>query len=424
MRNRREEVIAGHRLEPESLSMGYGYRPEWSEGSIKSPIFQTSTFVFQTAEEGKHFFEIATGQVEAKEGERPGMIYSRLNNPDLEILEDRLCLWEDAEMGLVFASGMAAIATTLLTYVRPGDILLHSEPLYGGTTHLVNETLPEFGIISVPFRAGMSREEVESKIAEHEPHGRLAMILIETPANPTLDLIDIRMCAEIAESRRTDERNPLLVVDNTFLGPLWQHPLQHGADMVIYSATKYIGGHSDLVAGAVIGSEADIKPIAATRTYMGTMADAWTGWLLMRSLETLHMRMTRQGDTAAKVARFLEEHPKVRSLRYLDLLDASDPQYDIYRRQCLSPGAMISFEVGGGEPAAFRFLNALKLVKLAVSLGGTESLAEHPASMTHSGVPADEKVRTGVTAGLVRLSIGVEHPDDLIADLGQALGAV
>ncbi len=424
MRKRTEEVIAGHRLEPESLSMGYGYKPEWSEGSIKSPIFQTSTFVFRTAEEGKHFFEIATGQVEAEEGESTGMIYSRLNNPDLEILEDRLCLWEDAEMGLVFASGMAAIATTLLTYLRPGDILLHSEPLYGGTTHLVNETLPEFGIISVPFRAGMGRAEVDERIARHEPDGRLAMILIETPANPTLDLIDIRMCSEIAESRRTDQHRPLLAVDNTFLGPLWQHPLQHGADLVLYSATKYIGGHSDLVAGAVIGSAAHIKPIAATRTYMGTMADAWTGWLLMRSLETLHMRMTRQGDTAAKVARFLAEHPKVRDLRHLDLLEPSDPQYDVYRRQCLGPGAMISFEVDGGEAAAFRFLNALQLVKLAVSLGGTESLAEHPASMTHSGVPADEKERTGVTAGLVRLSIGVEHPDDLVADLSNALAAV
>lgn len=424
MRKRTEEIIAGHRLEPESLSMGYGYRPEWSEGSIKSPIFQTSTFVFRTAEEGKHFFDIATGQVEAAEGETPGMIYSRLNNPDLEILEDRLCLWEDAEMGLVFASGMAAIATTLLTYLRPGDILLHSEPLYGGTTHLVNETLPEFGIISVPFRAGMTRAEIEENIARHEPAGRLAMILIETPANPTLDLIDIRMCADIAASRRTRDNNPLLAVDNTFLGPLWQHPLQHGADLVVYSATKYIGGHSDLVAGAVIGSEAIVRPIAATRTYMGTMADAWTGWLLMRSLETLHMRMTRQGETAAKVARFLGEHPKVSALRHLDLLEASNPQYDIYRRQCLGPGAMISFEVDGGEPAAFRFLNALRLVKLAVSLGGTESLAEHPASMTHSGVPVEEKKRTGVTAGLVRLSIGVEHPDDLIADLSQALEAV
>lgn len=424
MRKRREETIAGHHLAPESLSMSYGYRPEWSEGSIKSPIFQTSTFVFRTAEEGKRFFALATGQAEPEEGESVGMIYSRLNNPDLEVLEDRLCLWEDAEMGLVFASGMAAIASTLLTYLRPGDVLLHSEPLYGGTSHLVNETLPEFGIVSVPFSARMDRKEVERRLVERAPGGRLGLVLIETPANPTNDLIDIRMCAEIAAAHATDEHRPVFAVDNTFLGPLWQHPLQHGADLVIYSATKYIGGHSDLIAGAVIGSEANVRPIAATRTYLGTIADPWTGWLLMRSLETLHMRMTRQAETAGKVARFLAEHPRVENIRYLDLLEVGDPQYELYRRQCRGPGAMISFELNGGEAGAYRFLNGLKLVKLAVSLGGTESLAEHPATMTHAAVPAEEKLRTGVTAGLVRLSVGVEAPDDLIADLTQALEGI
>lgn len=424
MRNRRAEVIAGHHLEPESLSMGYGYRPEWSEGSLKSPIFQTSTFVFQTAEEGKRFFQLACGLVEPDEGESPGMIYSRLNNPDLEILEDRLCLWEDAEMGLVFASGMAAIATTLLTYLRPGDVLAHSQPLYGGTDHLVNETLPELGVISVPFSAQMSRTDIEHALDEAAPNGRLRMILIETPANPTNDLIDIRMCSDIARSRSTEERPALLAVDNTFLGPLWQHPLRHGADIVLYSATKYLGGHSDLIAGAAVGSADHLRPIAATRTYLGTMADPWTGWLLMRSLETLHMRMTRQTETAGKVARFLAEHPKVSNVRYLDLLDDADPQYDLYRRQCLGPGAMISFDFDEGEGAAFRFLNSLTLVKLAVSLGSTESLAEHPSSMTHAGVPAEEKLRYGIGEGLVRLSVGVEHPDDLIADLRQALDSV
>ncbi len=424
MRNRRAEVIAGHHLEPESLSMGYGYRPEWSEGSIKSPIFQTSTFVFETAEDGKRFFEIACGLAEPEEGESPGMIYSRLNNPDLEILEDRLCLWEDAEMGLVFASGMAAIATTLLTYLRPGDVLLHSEPLYGGTDHLVNQTLPEFGVISVPFSAGMNRNDVEAALDLAAPGAHLRMILIETPANPTNDLIDIRMCADIADARSAAGDRPLVAVDNTFLGPLWQHPLRHGADIVLYSATKYLGGHSDLIAGAAVGAACHLRPVGVTRTHLGTMADPWTGWLLMRSLETLQMRMTRQTETAGKVARFLAEHPKVARVRYLDLLDDADPQYELYRRQCLGPGAMISFDFDEGEPAAFRFLNALKLVKLAVSLGSTESLAEHPASMTHAGVPAEEKLRYGVGDGLVRLSVGVEHPDDLMADLRQALEAV
>ncbi len=423
MRNRRAEVIAGHQLQPASLSMGYGYRPELSEGALKSPIFQTSTFAFTSAAAGKRYFQIATGQVEPDDGEQPGLIYSRLNNPDLEILEDRLCLWEDAEMGLAFASGMAAIATTLLTYLRPGDVLLHSEPLYGGTTHLVNDMLPELGVVSVPFDAGSTRADIEAKLKKAGPD-RLRLILIETPANPTNDLIDIRMCADIAAAHGDLEVRPLLAVDNTFLGPLWQHPLRHGADLVLYSATKYLGGHSDLIAGAVIGSADHLRPIAATRTYLGTMADPWTGWLLMRSLETLHLRMTRQTETAGKVARFLVEHPNVSTVRYLDLLDPDDPQTEVYRRQCLGPGAMISFEVDGGEEGAFRFLDALRLVKLAVSLGSTESLAEHPASMTHCAVPAEEKARTGVTDGLVRLSVGVEHPDDLIADLSQALNAI
>jgi methionine-gamma-lyase len=424
MRNRRDEVIAGHRLEPESLTMGYGYRPEWSEGAIKSPIFQTSTFVFRTAEEGKRYFEIATGACEPTEGEECGLIYSRLNNPDLEILEDRLCLWEDAEMGVSFSSGMAAIATTMFTFLRPGDALLHSQPLYGGTDHLVNVTLPEWGVTPVPFDASMDRAEVERRLEELAPGRRLGMVFIETPANPTNDLIDIAMGAAVAAAHADDRHRPKVAVDNTFLGPIWQHPLRHGADIVVYSATKYLGGHSDLIAGAAVGSAEAMRAVCATRTHLGTMPAPSTGWLLMRSLETLQLRMHRQTESAGKIARFLTEHPKVERVRYLDLLEAGDPQYELYRRQCLGPGGMVSFEVEGGEGGAFRFLNALRLVKLAVSLGSTESLAEHPATMTHAGVDPDEKRRTGVTDALVRLSVGVEHPDDLIADLTQAFEAV
>jgi methionine-gamma-lyase len=270
----------------------------------------------------------------------------------------------------------------------------------------------------------MDRTEIEALLAERAPGRRLGMIVIETPANPTNDLFDIGAAASLAADRATPEHRPLVAVDNTFLGPLWQHPLRLGADLVMYSATKYLGGHSDLIAGAVIGSAAVLRPIAATRTYLGTMADPWTGWLLMRSLETLQLRMTRQAETAGKVARFLVEHPKVSKVSYLDLLEPGDPQYDLYRRQCLGPGAMMSFEVAGGEEGAFRFLDGLRLVKLAVSLGSTESLAEHPATMTHAGCDPEERERTGVTAGLVRLSVGVEHPDDLIADLAQALDRV
>ena len=417
-----DDSISEKHLHPESLMMGYGYKPEWSEGALKSPIFQTSTFVFETAEEGKAFFEVATGQRPSRPGEKTGLIYSRLNNPDLEIVEDRLTLWDGAESATVFGSGMAAIATTLLAYLRPGDVLLHSCPLYGGTDHLVNDILAEFGIKSVGFLAGHSREDITTSLLN--TNGPLKMILIENPANPTNALIDIEMCAEIAQTASTEEDPVPLVVDNTFLGPIFQRPLDHGADLVIYSATKYLGGHSDLIAGACLGSERLIAPIRAMRTYLGTHVGPWTGWLLMRSLETLQLRMMRQAENAVRVADFLAGHRKVSRIHYLGFIRPDDPQHDIFKRQCLGPGAMISFDVEGGEPGAFRFLNALKLIHLAVSLGSTESLAEHPGTMTHSGLSDASKRSYGITDGLVRVSVGVENPDDLILDIRQALDSV
>ncbi len=409
-------------MHPETLMMGYGYDPALSEGAIKPPIFQSSTFVFQRAEDGKAFFEVAYGLREPRPGEKTGLIYSRLNNPDLEILEDRLALWDGAEKCAVFESGMAAITTTLLEFLSPGDVLLHSEPIYGGTDHFINKVLPRFGVRPVGFTADTTREELDA-IVDHSARspGRLAMILIETPANPTNSLFDIAMCADLARARATADHRPIVAVDNTFLGPLYQHPLKHGADIVLYSATKFIGGHSDVIAGAALGSHALMQRVLAMRTFLGTMAGPWTGWLLLRSLETLKMRMTAQMKNARYVADFLADHAKVERVHYLGHLTESDRSFALYRRQCLGPGSMISFEVEGGEAAAFRFLNALRVVKLAVSLGGTESLAEHPATMTHADVPAAVKERLGVSAGLVRLSVGVEHPDDLIADLGQAL---
>lgn len=419
-----DDSIQGKRLHPESLMMGYGYKPEWSEGSLKSPIFQTSTFVFKTAEEGKAFFEVAYGLREAEEGEGVGLIYSRLNNPDLEILEDRLSVWDGAESAAAFKSGMAAISTTLWAYLRPGDVLLYSRPIYGGTDHLANYVLPEFDITPIAFDCRDTAETIAQRLAEEAPGRRLGIILIETPANPTNDLIDIAMGAQVAQRFSTDEHRVPVAVDNTFLGPVFQRPLEHGADIVIYSATKFIGGHSDLIAGAALGSKDMMAPIRAMRTFLGTMVGPWTGWLLLRSLETLELRMTRQASNATRVADFLREHPKVTNLHYLGHLEPDHPQFDLFKRQCLGNGSMIAFEVPGGEPAAFRFLNALKLVHLAVSLGGTESLAEHPFSMTHADVEREHKERVGVTEGLVRISIGVEHPDDIILDLGQALDAV
>jgi methionine-gamma-lyase len=419
----RDREIAGRPLRPESLMMSYGYDPLLSEGSVKCPIFMTSTFVFKSAEDGKAFFELAYGIRERGPTEEPGLIYSRINNPDLEILEDRLALWDEAESALSFASGMAAISTTLLTFLRPGDVILHSEPIYGGTEFLIRNILPNFGIQGVGFM-GDVEGSLEEAVRRAEGLGRIGMIFLETPANPTNTLFDIEAAARLSRSLEHDGHRPPVAVDNTFLGPLWQQPLRHGADLVLYSLTKYVGGHSDLIAGACLGSEALLTSVRGMRTIMGTMADPWTGWLLMRSLETLSVRFERQVQTARTIANYLREHPKVARVQYLEFLPEDDPQYEIFRRQCQSAGATFSFEIEGGEPEAFRVLNALKLVKLAVSLGGTESLAEHPATMTHSDIPKDAQKRMGITPAMIRVSVGVEHPDDIIADLEQALAAM
>ncbi len=403
--------------------MSYGYKPELSEGSIKCPIFQTSTFVFKTAREGKSFFELAYGLREKEENESPGLIYSRLNNPDLEILENRLTLWDKAEDCAVFESGMSAISTVLLKFLKPGDLLLYSNPVYGGTSHFIKDILTGFGIDVLPFSAKDSQEMILDRLEQSGKAQNLAMVYIETPANPTNSLIDIRMCRDIADSYSNSDRRVLLSVDNTYMGPIWQHPLAHGADLVLYSATKYIGGHSDVIAGACLGSRELIGQVKEMRTFLGNMAGPWTGWLLMRSLETLKVRMTTQNRNAERVAAFLVNHPKVKRIHFLGNLD--DPrQQEIYNRQCHSSGAMVSFDIKGGETEAFAFLDNLKLIKLAVSLGGTESLAEHPATMTHAGVPPEERESHGISEKLLRLSIGVENSEDLIWDIGQALEKV
>lgn len=411
--------MSERKMHPESLMMSHGYKPELSEGAIKCPIFQTSTFVFKSAEEGKAFFEVAYGIREKREKEELGLIYSRLNNPDLQILEERLCLWDEAEECAVFESGMSAISTALLEFLSPGDVLLFSNPLYGGTDHFIKQTLTRFGIEVMGFYP-WEQEHLAELVKASGKADRVRMIYVETPANPTNTLIDIRACADLARSLGTPEKRVLVAVDNTYMGPLWQHPLKHGADLVLYSATKYIGGHSDVIAGACLGSHELIARVKGMRTFLGSMAGPWTGWLLLRSLETLKARMDIQARNAEQVAAFLQAHPEVERVHYLGHME--DPyQQAIRDAQCLGYGAMLSFNVRGGEVEAFKVLNALRLVKLAVSLGSTESLAEHPASMTHAGVDAEERAKLGITDNLIRLSVGVEHPSDLIADLGQAL---
>jgi methionine-gamma-lyase len=255
-----EGYLDGKPLHPESLMMGYGYKPELSQGSVKCPIFQTSTFVFETAEEGKAFFELAYGIRQKNPGEEMGLIYSRLNNPDLEILEDRLKLWDDAEDAAVFASGMAAISTTMLAFLRPGDVVLHSEPVYGGTDYLLKQILPHYGVRTIGFQAGTSLSDAEDQLRRAGLSEKLALVYLETPANPSNALVDIAACAELAR-RHSGERQVLVAVDNTFLGPIWQHPLKHGADLVIYSATKFIGGHSDVIAGVCLGNQPQMTQV-------------------------------------------------------------------------------------------------------------------------------------------------------------------
>ena len=413
-----------HQFSPESLMMSHGYDPSLSEGAIKCPIFQTSTFVFNSAEEGKAYFEVAYGIREKKANESLGLIYSRINNPDLEILEDRLCLWDGADGCAVFESGMSAISTVLLEFLKPGDVLLFSSPTYGGTDHFIHHFLPKIGIDSIGFTPFQTKEEIIQMLIESGKADKLAMVYIETPANPTNDVIDIRMCVEIAKQFSKNEEKIHVAVDNTYMGPLWSHPLQHGADIVMYSATKYIGGHSDVIAGAVLGNAEIIKRIKTLRTFLGNMAGPWTGWLLMRSLETLKVRMEQQMNNAIQVAAFLDDHAKVEQVLYLGLLKPGTAAYDTYKRQYLSPGAMLSFRIRGTEKEAFQFLNALKLIKLAVSLGSTESLAEHPASMTHAGIELAEKEKMGISENLVRISVGVENVKDIIWDMEHALGKV
>ena len=410
-------------MQPESLMMSYGYKPSLSEGAIKCPIFQTSTFVFNSAMEGKRFFELAYGLREKDKGEELGLIYSRLNNPDLEILENRLCLWDGAEDCAVFESGMSAISTALMEFMAPGDLLLYSRPVYGGTDHFINHFLKKLNIQSIGFYATDTKEEIIERVKQSGRADRLTMIHIETPANPTNALIDIELCAEVKNYFTTPEKPIVLSVDNTYMGPIWQHPLKHGADLVLYSATKYIGGHSDVIAGACLGSKELMGRVKGLRTFLGNMAGPWTGWLLMRSLETLKVRMDEQARNAKEVADFLLAHPKVEKVYYLGFLE-SQKDKELLARQFTSNGAMISFDIVGGEKEAFQFLDSFKLIKLAVSLGGTESLAEHPQTMTHADVPMEDKRIMHITEKLIRLSVGVENYNDLITDINQALACV
>ena len=417
--------IGNRKLMPETLMLGYGYDPQLSEGAVKPPIFLTSTFVFKSAEDGKDFFDYVSGRREPPAGEAAGLVYSRFNHPNSEIVEDRLKVFEDAEAALLFSSGMAAIATTILAYARPGDVILHSQPLYGGTETLVTKTLTPMDIKAVGFVDGVDEATVRKAVEEARALGRISIIMIETPSNPLNTLVDIALMRKLADEIGAAQGSmPVVVCDNTLLGPLFQKPLVHGADVSVYSLTKYVGGHSDLIAGAALGSKAAMKPIRALRSAIGTQLDAFPCWMIARSLETLSLRMNAGTRNGQIVADFLKSHPAVSRVDHLSFLAEGSPERRVYEAQCDAPGSTLAFHIVGGEAEAFRVLNALKIIKLAVSLGGTELLVCHPASTTHSGVPKNVRDRIGVTDSTIRLSVGIEHSDDLVADLGQALATI
>jgi methionine-gamma-lyase len=413
--------IGNQALRPETLMVGYGYDPALSEGSVKPPVFLTSTFVFRTAEEGRDYFDYLAGRRTPPADGEPGLIYSRFNHPNLEIVEDRLAVYEKAEAGLVFSSGMSAIATAIFGYVRPGEMILHSRPLYGGTEVLMEKTLAPLGIRAAGFTDGLDGESIRFAADHAMANGRIAMIFIETPSNPMNSLVDIALVKRISEEiERNQGSRPIVCCDNTLLGPVFQSPLAHGADLSMYSLTKYVGGHSDLIGGAIIGSKANLKPIRALRSAIGTQLDPHSCWMLTRSLETLTLRMERAAANAAIIANFLSGHPKVAHVHYPPLLPADHPARLLMERQSSSAGSTFSFEVKGGQKEAFAFLNRLQLFKLAVSLGGTESLICHPATTVHSGLTEEARREIGITPALIRISIGIEHPDDLIGDITQA----
>ncbi len=408
-------------VKPQTRIFSHGYDPQRSEGAAVPPVFRTSTFIFKTAAEGKRAFEIAYGLDCPKAGESPALIYTRVNNPNSEILEDKVVVWDGAEAAALFSSGMGAISSTCLAFLKPGDTLLFSDPVYGGTEFFFRRVLPQFNIRTIPFPAGTPREELE-RLVKNDP--TVKVIYIESPANPTMMLSDIRGAAELAAEYSREDHRILVVVDNTFMGPIFSKPLSLGADVIVYSATKFLGGHSDLVAGVAMGSADLVGQIKVMRTILGSNSDPDTAWLIQRSLGTLQLRMEQQQASARRIVDFLLTHPKVQSVAYPGSPAMGEAQTALWKDQCTGTGSLIAFCVKGGEAEAFKVLDAVEHMKLAVSLGGIESLIEHPSSMTHSDMTPAEKAQAGITDNMIRMSVGLEDAQDLIADLAQALARI
>ena len=406
-------------LRPPTEILTRGFDPRLSVGSARPAVFRSSTYVFSSPEAAEHAFDVIAGRAVHQPDEALDLIYSRFNHPNAEIFESQIVpLEEGAEAALVFNSGMAAIVTSLLALTKPGDAVIYTVPIYGGTQQFMEGFLQQWGVTTVPVPAGKS-EAMDQAIRE-TPNVRV--ILIETPANPTLVMTDLRRAADAASVLR--EKRPLILVDNTMLGPVFQHPLKLGADMVLYSATKYLSGFSDLIGGVALARDASlIKPLRSKRNLFGNILQPDECWLLASRLPTVSLRMNRASKNAQRVAERLARHPKVKKVYYPSLFDDAE-QIRIRLAQCDFPGAMFSLDLHGGKPAAFDFLRGLKLAYNAVSLGGVETLVCHPKTTTHSGFTEEQSQQAGVTDGLVRVSIGIEDWRDLIRDFEQALESV
>ena len=405
-------------LDPRTEVLTRGFDPSLSVGSARPALFRSSTYVFSSPEAAEHAFDLMAGRAVVAPGEQADLVYSRFNHPNAQILEEQMTPLETgAKAALVFNSGMAAIMTALLTFLKPGDALAYTTPIYGGTEHLIEDFLAPWGVRGVAVPAG----ETEALRERTEGVSRLGAILIETPANPTLVMTDIR--AAVGLARRIEPRT-VVMVDNTLMGPAFQHPLKLGADLALYSATKYLSGFSDMIGGAALAADASlIAKMRPKRSLFGNILQPDECWMLDHRLSTVGLRMTRASKNAGRIAAALEHHSKIARVFYPALLPAGE-QRRIYEAQCDYPGGMVSLELRGGKRAAFEFLRRLRLARNAVSLGGVETLACHPKSTTHSGFSEAQFAQAGVTDGLVRLSIGIEDWRDLLKDFEQALEAV
>jgi len=405
-------------LRPPTQVLTLGFDPTLSVGSARPAVFRSSTYVFPSPEAAEHAFDLISGRARPEPGEQIHLIYSRFNQPNAQILEDRLVPLETgAQSALVFNSGMAAIMTALLTFAKPGQSIIYTVPIYGGTQHLIEDFLSTLGIVGIPVEAGSTREMDEAIRSAKD----LAIVLIETPANPTIVMTDIQRASDAAARLNP---KPLVMVDNTMLGPAFQHPLVHGADLCLYSATKYISGLSDLIAGAAITRDPDlIRRMHSKRNLFGNILQPDECWMLEGRLPTVILRMNRSSKNAERIATRLAKHPKIERVLYPTLFTDPD-QLQIARDQCDFPGGMLSIELRGGKTAAFEFLRNLRIARNAVSLGGVETLVCHPKTTTHSGFTEEEFAAAGVTDGLVRISIGIEDWRDLMRDFEQALDLV